>query len=83
MFSLAFSFASFGQLFAFYSHCFKPLAIIIKLPHCFDRYSATITDLLLNNLSAAISIFRLRLCKNFSTYTPYMLQNFCFASLEI
>ncbi len=33
-------------------------------------------DLLPYNLSAAIFIFRLWLCKNFSTYTPYMLHNF-------
>ena len=42
-----------------------------------------ILDLLRKDFSAAISRFRLRLCKNYSTYTPYMLHNFCFASLEI
>jgi len=43
----------------------------------------TTIDLLINYLSAAISRFWLRLCKNYSTYTPYMLHNFYFVSLKI
>ncbi len=35
------------------------------------------------NFSTAIPRFRLRLCKNYSTHAPYMLHNFCFASLKI
>ncbi len=35
-------------------------------------------DLLPNNLSTVISRFRLRLRKNYSTYTLYMLHNFFF-----
>ena len=40
-------------------------------------------DLLRKDFSAAISVFRIWLCKNFSTYTAYMLQNFSFAICEI
>ncbi len=47
-----------------------------------DRWFFYPLDLLLNNLSTAISLFQLRLCKNYSAYTPYMPHNFYFVSLE-
>jgi len=48
-----------------------------------QKYITEVLDLSPYIFSTAISGFRLRLCKNFSTYTPYMLQNFSFTSLEI
>ena len=49
----------------------------------FRMIPAHALDLLINYLPTAISRFRLRLRKNYSTYTPYMLHNFSFVSLEI
>src|SRR3989344_4082815 len=56
-----------------------------SLSFCIFRFTLCILliDLLRKDSSTAMSKFRLRLCKNYSTYIPYMPHNFCFASPEI
>jgi len=55
-----------------------------KIIHMQERQTAReAIDLLIKYYSTPMFRFRLRLCKNYSTYTPYMLNNFCFVSHEI
>ena len=61
-------------------HQIPPSGIFYKIA---DQYAVEYTRPIAQLFSTAIPRFRLRLRKNYSTYTPYMLHNFYFVSLEI